>query len=190
MSSRPGIITPDVSLNDALWRIGGMAGRVLDLNGNLMHEAVTVEATAQLDRINVPIAGSDRTGHKPGRVTREGTLSVQKLDSAWEMSIYQWLSQTQEQRRAARGTPQALMRPFSIILEHDDEGALGWEQWQLDGCLIWALPLGVNIGDELVQREFPLTWERETPLHAFERTGAIDANGLPAVRYVGHLDPQ
>jgi hypothetical protein len=75
-----------------------------------------------------------------------------------------------------------------VILEHDDEMALGYEQWQLDGCLVWALPMGVNVGDDLVTREFPLTWERETPLHAFRRTGSVDANGFPAIRYVGALD--
>jgi hypothetical protein len=190
MSSAPGIITPDVSLNESLWRIGGMSGRVLDLKGNLMHEVVTVDATAQIDRIAVPLAGTNRTGSKPGRITREGTITIQKLDTAWEMSVYRWLSQTMEQRAANRGNPQALMRPFSVILEHDDEGALGYEQWQLDGCLIWALPIGMNIGDDVVQREFPLSWERETPLHAFERTGAVDQNGLPAIRYTGYLDQQ
>lgn len=188
MSTRPGIITPDASVNDALWRIGGMHGRVLDLSGNVLHETITLEATTQVDRINVPIVGTGRQGHKPGRETREGTMAIQKLDSAWEMSLYRWLSQSLDQRRRNRGRPEALMRPFSVIIEHDDPGALGYEQWQLDGCLVWALPMGMNVGDDLVQRELPLTWERETPLHAFERTGAVDQDGLPAIRYVGYLD--
>jgi hypothetical protein len=188
MSSRPGVITPDVNLNESLWRFSGQSGRALDLNGNLLHEVVTVDATVQVDRVNVPLAGSRRTGHKPGRLTREGTLTVQKLDTAWEMSIYNWLSQTAEQLRQNRGTALAFMRPFSVILDHSDETALGYEQWQLDGCLIWALPMGMNIGDDIVQREFPLTWEAERPLHAFQRTGAVDANGVPAVTYVGYLD--
>jgi hypothetical protein len=188
MSTPPGVITPDLSLNDALWRVGGMHGRVLDLNGNVLHEAIALEASVAIDRINVPIVGTSRTGHKPGRETREGTMTVQKLDTAWEMSVWRWLSQSLDQRRQRRGTPEALMRPFSVILEHNDPGALGYEQWQLDGCLVWSMPLGINTGDELVQRELPLTWERETPLHAYERTGAVDENGLPAVRYVGYLD--
>lgn len=186
--STPGTISPGATLNDALWRVSGMSGRVLDLQGNLMHEAVTVDATTQIDRISVTMPGRRSNGHKPGRITREGTISIQKLDTAWEMSVYAWVEQSEDQLRKNRGTPQALMRPFSVILEHDDEMALGYEQWQLDGCLVWALPMGVNIGDDLVTREFPLTWERETPLHAFQRTGQVDATGFPAIRYVGALD--
>ncbi|HTE59507.1 MAG TPA: phage tail tube protein [Solirubrobacteraceae bacterium] len=190
MSTPPGTISlaPDVMLNDALWRVGGMHGRVLDLNGNVLHEAVEVSANVEIDRINVPLVGTSTTGYKPGRETREGSITITKLDTAWEMNIYRWLSQSLEQRRQNRGTPEALMRPFSVILEHNDPSALGIEQWQLDGCLIWALRLGINIGDELVQREFPLTWSRETPLHAFERTGGVAATGLPAVTLVGALD--
>jgi hypothetical protein len=186
--STPGLITPDASLNEALWRITGMSGRVLDANGNLMHEAVTVDATTQVDRIAVSMPGRRSNGQKPGRLTREGTLSIVKMDSAWEMSVYNWIAQSEEQLRRNRGTALALMSPFSIVLSHDDEMALGYEQWQLDGCLIWALPMGVNIGDDLVTREFPLTWEKETPLHAFTRTGQVDQNGVPAIRYVGALD--
>jgi hypothetical protein len=191
MSAQPGTplaVSVPQSLNDALWRVGGMHGRVLDMNGNVVHEAVEVTANTEIDRIAVPIVGTGITGYKPGRESREGSITIQKLDTAWEMSIYRYLSQTLDERRAKRGTPDAMMKPFSIILEHDDPSALGREQWQLDGCLVWALRLGINVGDELVQRELPLTWERETPLHAFERTGTMNANGLPNIRYVGALD--
>jgi hypothetical protein len=190
MSASPGTplangigVTPNAMLNEALWRYGGMHGRVLDLNGNLLHEAIELQAEVQIARITVPLAGTTREGHKPGRETREGTLTVQKLDTAWEMSVYRWVK--------ARGSndASALMRPFSLIIEHRDPGALGYEQWQLDGCLIWSMPLGMNIGDDVRQLSLPLTWEAETPLHAFERTGLIDGStGLPAVKFVGELD--
>lgn len=194
MSAQPGVplqgigIQSNAMLNEALWRYGGMHGRVLDLNGNLLHEAIEVSAEVQVDRINVALAGTTRTGYKPGRETREGSITVQKLDTAWEMNLYRWTSMTADQRRNARGSALALMRPFSLIIEHADPGALGYEQWQLDGCLIWSYNIGMNIGDDIRQNQYPLTWERETPLHAFERTGALDADGLPAVRYVGALD--
>lgn len=194
MSAQPGVplqgigIQSNAMLNEALWRVGGMHGRVLDLNGNLLHEAVEVAAEVQINRISVPIAGSSRTGYKPGRETREGSITVQKLDTAWEMNVYQWLTQTLDDRRLRRGTPEALMRPFSLIIEHADPGALGYEQWQLDGCLVWSLQLGMNIGDDVRQMQLPLTWERETPLHAYQRTGQLTAEGLPAVNYVGALD--
>jgi hypothetical protein len=111
--STPGIITPDATLNESLWRISGMAGRVLDLQGNLLHEAVTVDATTQIDRISVTMPGRRSNGHKPGRITREGTISIQKLDTAWEMDVYAWVSQSEDQLRKNRGTTNALMKPFS-----------------------------------------------------------------------------
>jgi hypothetical protein len=189
MGAAPGVplqgigIAPNVMLNEALWRYGGMFGRVLDLNGNLIHEAVELQAEVQVDRITVPLAGTPRQSHKPGRETREGSLVVQKLDTAWEMSLWRWIDQ-----RGGRGTS-ALQRPFSLIIEHADPGALGYEQWQIDGCLIWSMPIGMNIGDDIRQSQFPLTWERETPLHAFERTGQLTDQGLPAIKLVGALDP-
>jgi hypothetical protein len=192
MSARPGIVplTPqeNATLNEALWRIGGMHGRVLDANGNLLHEAISLAADVNIGKISVALAGTDRTGFKPGRQTREGTLTVQKLDTAWEMQVYKWMSLTLDEQREKRGTNEALMRPFSLMIEHDDPGALGLEKWQVDGCLIWQMGIAMNIGEELMQKQIPITWERETPLNAFVRTGSIEPNGLPAVRYVGALD--
>jgi hypothetical protein len=194
MSAQPGVplqgigVQSNVMLNEALWRFGGMHGRVLDLNGNLLHEAIEVAAEVQINRISVPLAGTSRTGYKPGRETREGSITVQKLDTAWEMNVYRWLSQSLEQKEAQRGTSNALMRPFSLIIQHADPGALGYEQWQLDGCLVWSMQIGMNIGDDVRQMQLPLTWERETPLHAFERTGSLTDDGLPAIKYVGALD--
>lgn len=190
MSAQPGVplqgigIAPNVNLNEALWRVGGMHGRAMDLNGNLIHEAIEVQAEVAIDRLTVQMAGTARQGHKPGRETREGTLNVQKLDTAWEMSVWRWLTA----RETSPAGTAAMMSPFSVIIQHADPGALGYEQWQLDGCLVWSLPLGFNIGDDIRQLSLPLTWERETPLHAYERTGALDANGMPAVKYVGALD--
>jgi Phage tail tube protein len=195
MSAQPGVplrqigVETNAMLNEALWRYGGMHGRVLDLNGNLLHEAIEVQAEVQVDRINVALAGTTRTGYKPGRETREGSITVQKLDTAWEMNLHRWVNLSADQRRELRGTPTALMRPFSLIIEHADPGALGYEQWQLDGCLIWSMNIGMNIGDDVRTNQLPLTWERETPLHAFERTGVIGDDGLPAIKWVGALDP-
>ena len=67
----------------------------------------------------------------------------------------------------------------------DDPEALGIERWQLDGCRIWRLPIGFNIGDELLEREYPLTWENERPLTAFRtKAGA----GEPAAEYLSDAE--
>lgn len=191
MSAQQGVITLDTNaaLNEALWRFGGMHGRVLDQTGKLLHEAVQLTADVNIAKITVALAGTDRTGFKPGRQTREGTLTVQKLDTAWEMNIYRWMRLTLDEQRAQRaaGQGEGLMRPFTLLIVNDDPGALDYEEWQIDGCLIWQMSIGMNIGEDLMQKQIPITWQQERPLHAFERTGVAQDNGLPAIRLVGDI---
>jgi hypothetical protein len=172
-----------VTVNEGLYRIGGMYGAAYRA-GKLLAEVVEVTAAVEINRIEVPLTGSTKQGYKPGRETREGTIRIQKIDTSWELEIFQFLSQGLEERRAARGTAQGALRPFQLVLEYDDPDALGYEAWQLDGCLLWRMPLGFSIADDIVDREFPLTWEAERPLAAFRRTGGINAaTGQPAVEY-------
>jgi hypothetical protein len=173
------------STNAGLWKVGGMHGSAWR-NGVQLSEALEVSANIEIGRIEVPLVGSTKQGYKPGRESREGTITIQKADSAWEMEVYNFLSQSLAERRRNRGTGRGALRPFQLQLEFDDPDALGYELWQLDGCLIWRLPLGFGINDEVINRELPMTWESERPLAHFERTGTIDSTtGLPAVRQTG-----
>lgn len=173
------------STNPGLWRIGGMHGSAWR-GGSQLAEAIEVQVNVDVNRIEVPLVGSTKQGYKPGRETREGTMTIQKIDSFWEMEMFAFLSNSIDERRKKRGTGDAALRPFQLQLELDDPDALGYELWQLDGCLIWRLPLGFSISDDLVNRELPLTWETERPLAHFERTGTIDPiTGNPAVTQTG-----
>ena len=177
--------------NEGLFRITGMWGEARDTAGNLLAEVTEVTATAEINRIEVPLVGTARQGYKPGRITREGTFRVQKIDSKWELQVYDFISTTLAERRAARGTSESFLRPFSLLVGYDDPEALGREQWQLDGCLIWRLPLGFNIGDDIRDLEFPFSYESETPLNAFTRTGATNPEtGLPGVTYPYNTNQQ
>jgi hypothetical protein len=171
-----------VTANEGLYRVGGMYGAAYR-NGALLAEAVECTVAVEVNRIEVPLVGSTKMGYKPGRESREGTINVQKIDTAWELEVFGFLSQSLTQRRALRGTAGGALRPFSLMLEFDDPEALGYEAWQLDGCLLWRMQLGFSITDDIVNREFPLTWESERPLSAFHRTGAIAPSGLPAITY-------
>lgn len=175
----------NIALNEALYRIGGQYGYVITDDGHVRAEITEIQGTVEINRIEVPIVGSTRQGFKPGREMREGTFQVQKIDSFWEMQVYRYLSQNLQQRRDRRGTAEGAMRPFKMVIHLDDPDALGEEVWQLDGCLLWRLPLGFSIGDDLVGREFPFTWEQETPLSAFQAISnqTNPANGFPAVSY-------
>jgi hypothetical protein len=169
------------SVNEGLWRFGGMYGSAWR-DGKLLSETVELVAAVEINRLDVVLAGTTKSGYKPGRETREGTLRVQKLDTKWELEVYQFLNTSLEQRRRNRDAGRPSLRPFQLQMEFDDPDALGFEAWQLEGCLLWRLPLGFAVTDDTVEREYPLTWERELPLSAFHRTGQI-VGGVPQVAY-------
>ncbi|MET0604175.1 MAG: phage tail tube protein [Baekduia sp.] len=152
-------------ITDALRRFGGMYGSAYRDNVQLA-EAVEVTGNVEVNRIEVPLVGQTKTGYKPGRETREGTLNIQKIDMRWEIEIYRFLASSLAARRAARGTPQATLRTFDLKLEHDDPEA-GYEAWQVENVQIWRLPLGISISDDITNREYPITWESERPLAGF-----------------------
>ena len=162
-------------ISDALRRMGGMYGSAWR-DGVQLSEAVEVSGAVEVNRIEVPLVGQTRQGYKRGRETREGTLRIQKIDAKWELEIYAFLSVGLATRRAARGTAQAAMPTFDLKVEMDDPDAYGYEAWQLENCQIWRMPLGFSITDDILEREFPLTWENERPLNAFTydaKTGTV-----------------
>lgn len=174
-----------MSVNEGLLRYGGMYGAAYDpATGAVLSELVEVTAAVEIGRIEVPLVGTTKQGYKPGRETREGTINIQKIDSKWEMELFRFLSQGLEQRRAARDSgDHTLLRPFTLVIGFDDPDALGREKWQLEGCLLWRLTMGFSITDDIVNREFPLTWENEVPLEAFVR-GPNDDSGFPTAQKV------
>lgn len=160
-------------ISDALRRMGGMYGSAWRDNV-LLAEAVEVSGAVEINRIEVPLVGQTKQGYKPGRESREGTLNIQKIDDKWELEIYQFLSQSLAARRAARGTANATLRTFDLKLEIDDPEAYGYTAWQLENVQIWRMPVGFSITDDIITREFPITWENERPLSA----GTVDAGGI------------
>lgn len=177
--------------NEALFRMSGMWGEARDLSGRLLAEVTAVSATAEIGQIDVPLVGTNRSGYKPGRVTRSGSFSIQKIDAHWELEVYRLVSADVESRRAMRGTADSILKPFSLVVGYDDPEALEEEKWQLNGCLLWSLPLGFSIGDDIRDLEFTFTYESEQPLKAFELTGATNPEtGLPAIRWVYDVNQQ
>lgn len=162
--------------NPGLFRYGGMYGAAYRA-GELLSEVIEVNGNSEINRIEVPIVGSTKQGYKPGREARDGTLRLQKVDTKWEMEVYQFLSASLQLRRWNRDHGRSNLRPFNIELEYDDPDAVGIEKWQLAGCLIWRLPLGFSITDDTVEREYPLTWESETPIYAFRAVRTTTAAG-------------
>ena len=164
--------------NEGLYRFSGIYGSAW-LGGTLLSDAIEVSGSIEINRIEVPLVGSQRTGYKPGRESREGTLRIQKFDSAWEMKVYRFLRERLERTRQERTASNTRgIEPFDLIVKHQDPDALGDEEWVLEGCVIWRLTLGFSIGEDLTEREYPLTWENERPLRAFKKVS--DSTAAPA----------
>ena len=172
--------------NPGLYRFSGMYGAAYEMGQGqtptLLSEVVEVSGAIEIGRTDMPLVGMTRNGYKPGRETREGTIRLQKIDTRWEWKVYQYLSQNLEQRRENRDKGIANMRAFTIQFEYDDPDAVGIEKWQLNGCMIWRLPLGFAITDDVVEREFPLTWESETPIYAFEAEAKTGTDGSTSIK--------
>lgn len=178
---------PVSSLSEGLFRFGGMYGSAWR-DGVKLADVMEVTGAVEINRIEVPLVGQTKQGYKPGRETREGTMRIQKIDTKWEMEIYQFLAANLRQRRQNRDAGKSTLRPFQLQLEYDDPDALGIEKWVLHGVLIWRLPLGFSVTDDLVDREFPITWESEEPLYAFRAVEG--SNGMPAPSwYEGYGPP-
>jgi hypothetical protein len=165
-----------------------MYGYVI-MDGYVRAEITNVTATITIAKVEVPLVGSTRMGIKPGRETRDGTFTVQKIDSHWEKYVYSYLSQSLAQRRAARGTQLGNMRSFAMQVWLDDPDALGFEVWQLNGCLIWDLALGFDITADVIDRSFTFGWETEKPLESFEinQGQSNPVTGQPAITVLDSL---
>jgi len=175
------------TVNEGLYRIAGMHGSAYR-DGRQLSDAVAVEVAVEIQRMDVPIVGKQNLAYKPGRESREGTMTIQKIDTFWELELHSYMSLSLDERRARRDAGLPSLRPFQLQLSWDDPEALGRETWQLDGVLLWRLPLGFSITDEIVNREYPISWEQERPLESYLARGGIDSTtGLPAITKPHHL---
>jgi hypothetical protein len=142
-------------------------------DGRQLLDVTECGGTINQNQITVPQVGSIDEAYKRGRRSRSGNFVVQKIDSRWEFETLSIFSASLQKRRAWRDlarTDTTFVRPdapFSLLLEYDDPDALGIEQLQLNNVQIWDTQIGFNQADELVGRQFTITWESETYIAAF-----------------------
>lgn len=155
---------------NALRRMGGMWGSVWDSSGNMLTDVVRVTATTARNRIEVPLVGRQQVGYKPGRISNEGSMAFQKIDTGWELKVYDAITMDVDALRAARdaGNFGELDGAFNLKLSMDDPHSFGKEVWQLVGCQIWQMELTVDTAEDFVQRELPLTYDSVKPIKTFK----------------------
>lgn len=153
---------------NALRRYGGMWGSAWR-DGRMLTDVVRVTGTIQRGRIEIPLVGQEVVGYKPGRRSQEGSIAFQKVDTGWELDVYQAITMDVDELRRARdeGRYGELDGTFDLLLKHDDPHAFGKEVWQLTQCQIWQMDLGIDVTEEFIQRELPLTFGKAEPLRTF-----------------------
>jgi hypothetical protein len=160
---------------NALRRYGGRWGSAWDDSGRMLTDVVRIGATTARNRIEIPLVGQQTVGYKPGRLSQEGNLAFQKVDTGWELKVYEALTMDIEALRAARdaGNFGELDGMFNILIKHDDPHAFGKEVWQLTGCQIWQMDIGMDTTEDFIQRELPLTYQEAVPLRTFRVNDGI-----------------
>jgi len=159
---------------NALRRYGGMWGSAWR-DGRMLTDVVQVTGTTQRGRIEVPLVGQQRVGYKYGRLSSEGSIAFQKIDTGWELDVFNAITLDVDELRRRRDAGQfgTLDGTFDLLLKQDDPHAFGKEVWQLVGCMIWQLDVGINIADDFIQREIPLTYDRAEPIRTFRVTDGV-----------------
>lgn len=153
---------------NALRRYGGMWGSAWR-DGQMLTDVVQVTGTTQRGRIEIPLVGRQRVGYKPGRLSSEGSIAFQKVDTGWELDVYNAMTLDVDEMRRRRDAGQfgTLDGTFDLTLKHDDPHAFGKEVWILENCQIWQLDVGINVTDDFIQREIPLTYDVAKPQKTF-----------------------
>ena len=157
-------------------RIDGMYGEIYvggsDVSGSpagtWYADVVNITGTITVERKPINPAGSTQTFNKRGRVTREGSLQFDKVDSRLEKQFIDSVSQSIDQRRAARNTAATANQPapswfnrFRMVVSLDDPDSWGKEEIVLYNCEFWTLPIGFSLS-EMRQTELQFTWEYES----------------------------
>lgn len=141
-------------------------------DGRLLTDVVQVTGTTQRGRIEIPLVGQQSVGHKPGRQSSEGSIVFQKVDTGFELDVYNAMTLDVEELRKRRDAGEfgTLDGTFDLLLKHDDPHAFGKEVWRVVGCQVWQLDIGINVTDDFIQRELPMTYVKAEPVKSFRVT--------------------
>lgn len=122
-----------------------------------------VSATMNIDRLEVRRAGDYFVKYKPGEVTGEGSLTLDKVNSNFEKIFIDHVN--------AIGSPEGPTNlPFFHVtisledpgipgIQYDDTGFAekGHEEVVLRACQFWSMPFGYSISD-MVTRDLDFTF--------------------------------
>jgi hypothetical protein len=142
-----------------VWHEGIYQGDILELSGRVA-----------IERREIPVAGSDKVAFRRGRISREGSFRIGKVDSRFESVILGYAGLSVADRRNARAVGFDPFPETHFTVRLNDPDSWGVEELQLLGVKMWEIPIGYTMGD-LKELEIPFTWEKEQLLQGIARPG-------------------
>lgn len=170
----------DGNYGEIYWK-GSYQGDLTDFSG-----------TVVIAKQEIPVAGSDRVVLRRGRVARDGTLTILKVDSRFEALILGYAGKSPQERREARGEGKSLFPGVELIIKLADPDSWGTEEIQLLGVKLWQTSIGFA-PNAMVTNAIPVTWEHEHLLNAIPRPGEdalLNELGVPHLNDVNPVTGQ
>ncbi len=127
--------------------INGSFGEVRDENGDWLVNVQEVTFRISVDRSEIQMSGTRRTGYKATRTSGEGTLRQFKVTTEMIKRVSELM----------RDDNQSQFRG-QLMVKLDDPEALGSERCLLKAVKFWEINGGWRVG-EIVEEEVPFTFE-------------------------------
>ena len=121
-----------------------------------------------IERRELPRAGTNTIVYRKGRITREGSIRIAKVDSRFEALFLIYANKTTTERRADRGQGIDSFPDTQLLIRLDDPDSWGAEEIMLFGVKFWEIPIGFTQND-MVERDIPCTWHSEMLVSAIPR---------------------
>lgn len=127
--------------------INGSFGE-LYLDGRFMAQAKGVKAKITIDKEEIQLSSTRRTGYKAKGVKGDGTLTLYKVTSEMLERISSYMS-----------NGRSVMPVFSrLVIQLDDPESLGVERVALKGVKFWEIEFGFEL-DKIMEEEIPFTFD-------------------------------
>ena len=127
--------------------INGSFGEVRDENGEWITNAQELSFRVTIDRQEIQMSGTRRTGYKATRTAGEGTLRQFKVTTAFIKRVSELMRDDRQ-----------LQFVGQLMVKLDDPDSLGTERVLLKNVKFWEINGGWRVG-EIIEEEIPFTFE-------------------------------
>jgi hypothetical protein len=149
--------------------IDGNYGEIFH-NGKYQGDFRDFTGRIAIERREIPRAGTTGVVYRRGRISRDGTLRIAKVDSRFEALLIDYANTSEEEKRIRRGQGIPTFPDTQLTIKLDDPDSWGSEIITIFGVKFWEIGIGFTQND-MVERDIPVTWQREAMPKAIPRPG-------------------